>query len=185
MKRVKRPAAVVITIVAGLILVVAGPVAAKWVYFYMTQIRCGTPRAEGEIQALSAALETYKQEHGGYPSNTATEQLSPAQFHDPALYIPASQFLYRILSGDNDGDPRIGSHADSKAYFPFKRDMIRMAPGGPYVVDPWGNAYGYSTLKAKQPNSNDGYNSGGFDLWSTGGTTRSRNQSGWYANWER
>lgn len=184
MKRVNRPAAVVITIVAGSILVLAGPAAAKWALFRMTTWKCGTPRAEGEIQALSAALEAYKQEHGGYPSNGATEQLSPVQFHDPALYIPASQFLYRILSGDNDGDSRSDSASDSKVYFPFKRDMIRMAPGGPYVVDPWGNAYGYSTIKAKQPNSNNGYNSS-FDMWSTGGTTDSRKQRRWYTTWDR
>lgn len=173
----------VIMIVAGLVVVLAGPAAAKWGFLYMPQTNCGVPRVGGEIMALSAALETYKQEHGSYPSNAATENLSPVHLHDPTYYIPAARFLYRVLSGDTDGNPRTPLPPGSKVYFPFKPEMVRMAPGGAFVVDPWGNPYGSSTLKARQPNSSDGHNNLGFDLWSTGGGTRAKDQRNWTKNW--
>ncbi|MHA3770269.1 hypothetical protein ACXR0O_01880 [Verrucomicrobiota bacterium sgz303538] len=143
---------------------------------------CTVSRIDGELTALSAALETYSQDHGGYPSNAASEDLSPERDLDPATYIASSQLLYRALSGDADGDPRTPLPESHKPYFAFKKDMLRTAPDGTYAVDPWGNAYGYSTLKAMHPENNAGYNSS-FDLWSTSGGARAKDRQRWVKNW--
>ncbi len=132
---------------------------------------------------MSAALESYKMDHGKYPSSSETEKLSPEQSPDPATYIAASQFLYRALTGDFDGNPDTSSPEDGKRYFEFQKKMVRRtADGECYVIDPWGNPYGYSTLKAKHPESSAGHNTL-YDIWSTGGGNRVKDRKRWAKNW--
>jgi type II secretory pathway pseudopilin PulG len=178
----------IIIILAGLILATAGYVQKK-----------GTrARAETEIAALSAALESYKADNGIYPRdptpNTATDLLDARTMGDPAtanatVYNAASLVLYRALSGDRNLDRTVsvadenfdidGSALSSpltqlpRSYFAFKPNQlspIDQTQNVTFIQDPFGNSYGYST--AYQNNPTTGYNPT-FDLWSTAGTAPS------------
>ena len=165
-------------IVMAIIIVLAGLVIGTSGY---VQKKGARSRAEAEIAAMSAALESYKADNGIYPQDTATNSLDARSSTDPADYAAASLFLYRSLSGrEANGTPITGA----KSYFSFKPQMIsgtRDANGNVAtatgVRDPFGNHYGYST--ANQANSSFGYNPT-FDLWST---ANSGNAAEWIKNW--
>ena len=169
---------VIIIILAGLILATSGYV----------QKKGKRSRAEAEIAAISAALENYKADNGVYPSDTKTNELKPNSMGDPTVqaYQDASLALYKAISGDVNNDPnRI---AESKSYFPFKPNQLNpttQTQAVTFIKDPFGFAYGYSTVKNFAPAGADGYNPT-FDLWSTGGekdATSTPNQSPWIKNW--
>jgi len=161
----------IIIILASLILSTVGYV----------QKKGARSRAEAEIAAISAALESYKADNGTYPFDANTNTLN-ATNTDSNTYSAASLSLYKALSGDPDGD-RV---ADQKSYFTFKPNMLAPAGGTGNVTairDPFGNSYGYSTSKNPVANANAstalGYNPT-FDLWSTANSTDA-NQ--WIKNW--
>jgi type II secretory pathway pseudopilin PulG len=186
----------IIIILAGLILTTAGYV----------QRKGARARAETEIAAMSAAIESYKADNGIYPrdtTNNTTDNLaaltdanyaskspadpvpSPAPGYDPsnASYSNASFYLYAQLSGNPIGDR---STFTQKTYFTFKPNMLLPAGGTGTVTaiaDPFGKSYGYST--AQQANSSKGFNPT-FDLWSTAGTSNSTDaayEKAWIKNW--
>src|SRR5712692_2750170 len=81
----------IIIILAGLILSTVGYV----------QKKGARSRAEAEIAAMSAALESYKADNGIYPCDaTTTDTLDPAATINLANYAAASLYLYKQLSGD-------------------------------------------------------------------------------------
>jgi type II secretory pathway pseudopilin PulG len=163
----------IIIILAGLILSTVGYV----------QKKGARSRAEAEIAAMSAALESYKADNGIYPTDATTTEQLKATDTDSKDYKPASRYLYKQLSGDDDGDPTTAAPASAKNYLgsALKPQMLSPNPPGPntFIRDPFGNSYGYSTLKAVSPTSIDGYNPT-FDLWSTANSTAA-NQ--WIKNW--
>ena len=182
---------IIILILAGLILSISSYV----------QNKGARARAETEIAAISAALESYKADNGIYPANNATNALDPTMT-DPSSssYVSASNYLYIQLSGDSDGNPTTTSSSDTRNYFggSLKQSMLGPNPPGAntYFRDPFGNSYGYSTSKNPIANpanytSASGYNPT-FDLWSTAGTgtgaTPTPNpaptpQNQWIKNW--
>ena len=172
---------VVITIIialAGLILSTSGYV----------QKKSARSRAEAEIAALSAALENFKADNGAYPTSGNTDNLRANAEGDPRRpsYVSAGKDLYLQISGDSDGNPTTPGNGKNYMGSGLKPNMIAPKIPGPnsYIVDPFGNCYGYSTVKAATPTGGDGYNPT-FDLWSTAGTTSGnasdRNQ--WIKNW--
>jgi type II secretory pathway pseudopilin PulG len=172
-------------IVMAIILILAGLILATSSYVQKKGYRS---RAEAEIAAMSAALENYKADNGIYPSDADTKALKPNAKGDPTQseYQKASLSLYKLVSGDADNDAsRI---AESKSYFNFKPNQLSPQAQNlavTYIRDPFGNSYGYSTVKASVPSGTDGYNPT-FDLWSTGGTidsTTSPTQTQWIKNW--
>jgi type II secretory pathway pseudopilin PulG len=164
--------AIIITL-AGLVLATAGYV----------QKKGARSRAEAEIAAISAALESYKADNGIYPSNTDTNTLDPTATVDPtsSSYGKSSLYLYEQISGDTDAN-RV---AEAKTYFAFKPNMLLPAPPSTATVtairDPFGNSYGYSTEKASDSTKN-GYNPT-YDLWSTAGGKSTTDVPGWIKNW--
>ncbi len=168
----------IILILAGLILATSGYV----------QKKGKRARAEAEIVAMSAALENYKADNGVYASSAETNALKPNTIGDPtsANYTSASLALYKLISGDADNSA--DRSAESKSYFPFKPNQLSpqtQALAVSCIRDPFGNSYGYSTVKAWAPAGTDGYNPT-FDLWSTGGIVNAANppnQSEWIKNW--
>jgi type II secretory pathway pseudopilin PulG len=174
---------VVITIIialAGLILGTVGYV----------QKKGARSRAEAEIAALSAALESYKSDNGIYWSSPATISLT-ATDTNLVDYWPASLELFKALAAQNaDGT----SIAGQKSYMTFKpstlgRPNMALPVSGSnqvlYLRDPFGNSYGYSTSKNPDANPNASTSSGynpTFDLWSTGGDTAG-NTTQWLKNW--
>jgi type II secretory pathway pseudopilin PulG len=170
-------------IVMSIIIILAGLTIATMGY---VQTKSRRSRAEAEIAAISAALENYKADNGVYPSNLDTNGLDPTTDVNPIPppptnnYSKASLYLYEQLSGDTDNDRK----PDTKSYFAFKPNQLNPSDQTKNVVamvDPFGNSYGYSTLKASDPTKN-GYNPT-FDLWSTAGGTKTTDVPGWIKNW--
>jgi len=151
-------------------------------------------RAEAEIAAMSAAMESYKADNGIYPTTANTNALDARTATNPSAYQTASFDLYTALTGDTNGDRTVGAgdtNPSAKSYFSFKPNQLNPAPPSTATVtsirDPFGNSYGYST--ANQANSSNGYNPT-FDLWSTGGYTPPGGpsptptpQNFWIKNW--
>lgn len=172
-------------IVMAIAIVLAGLILATANYVQKKGYRS---RAEAEIAAISAALENYKADNGVYPRTAETNALMPNKMGDPsaASYTSASLALYKLISGDADNSN--DRSAESKSYFTFKPNQLSPTDQTAKVLlirDPFGNSYGYSTVKASAPAGSDGYNPT-FDFWSTAGSTDSSNapnQSQWIRNW--
>jgi prepilin-type N-terminal cleavage/methylation domain-containing protein len=166
----------IILVLAGLILSTAGYV----------QKKGARARAETEIAAMSAALESYKADNGVYPRGPAvattiggttipanvTDNLDPRTHGNPTStpspnYRQASLYLYTQLSGDLTGNRQ----PTAKSYLTFKPNMLSPVDQTQivqYIRDPFGKSYGYSTANQAAPTA--GYNPT-FDLWSTSGLT--------------
>jgi type II secretory pathway pseudopilin PulG len=174
----------IIIILAGLILSTVGYV----------QKKGARSRAEAEIAAISAALESYKADNGIYPRGNASGSGTTAPYDTDKLdarlpiasaYQPACLFLYKQLSGDTNANlqPPVGA----KSYFSFKPQMLAGARDSNnnitsviYIRDPFGNSYGYSTAYQYSPTT--GYNPT-FDLWSVADDSSGTNQAQWIKNW--
>jgi type II secretory pathway pseudopilin PulG len=178
---------IIIFILAGLVLSISSYV----------QNKGARARAETEIAAMSAALESYKADNGIYPSTANTVSLTSAQ-PDPtsSAYKTASLDLYKALSGDLDAN--LSTDANQKSYFDFKKQML-YGPRDPngnltsvsYIRDPFGpvanpNSYGYSTSKNPMANPTNYSTAPGnnptFDLWSTASDTSGATAK-WIKNW--
>jgi general secretion pathway protein G len=166
----------IIIILAGLILSTVGYV----------QKKGARSRAETEIAAMSAAIESYKADNGIYPrddtTNQYTDTLDARQDTNATatVYQNASLYLYSSLFGATNGSRTPASGA--RSYFVFKPNMLSPADqtlNVEYIRDPFGNSYGYSTANQADPTTPKGYNPT-FDLWSTANSTDA-NQ--WIKNW--
>jgi type II secretory pathway pseudopilin PulG len=162
-----------LVVVFGLILILTGLILSTVGYARKKGARA---RAETEIAAMAAALESYKSDNAVYPRDNATNQytdtLNAQQNFDPtqSVYQNASFYLYGQLSGNPSGDRTTYTQ---QRYFQFKPNMLFPADqtqNVQYIQDPFGNSYGYST--ANQADSTKGYNPT-FDLWSTAGVAPS------------
>jgi type II secretory pathway pseudopilin PulG len=192
-----------VLVVIAIIIVLAGLVLSTVGY---VQKKGARSRAETEIAAITAALESYKADNGVYPRNSDTDDLDPNSDPDPTSgldptqpcsstnkYTKANLYLYEQISGDIDAD-RVG---DAKSYFAFKPEMLLPPPPNtcpvigirdPFGRDRFGNPYGYGYSTAYQAwidggsqGTQKGYNPT-FDLWSTAGD-KSGNQNQWIKNW--
>ncbi len=151
----------IILILAGLILSIAGN----------ANYKGSLARASGEIQAFSAAIESYKTDNGAYPRITAangasnsytTDTLLPNSSFDPAAaqaptYSGTSETLYQLLSGwfniDANGKTALATGTPLPTrYYTFKDTQLSPANMYPFkpanvtaIIDPFGLSYGYST----------------------------------------
>ena len=170
-------------IVMSIIIVLAGLVIATSGY---VQEKSKRSRTEAEIAAISAALESYKADNGIYPTNPATEALKANSTIGVSEYQDAGKFLYIQLAGDPDGNPTTPNDGRNYMGGTLKPNMLSPTPpnAGTYIRDPFGNCYGYSTVKSSVPTGLDGYNPT-FDLWSTGGIAPPvpSDQAKWIKNW--
>ena len=171
---------IVLLVVISIIIILAGLILSTVGYM---QKKGARSRAEAEIAAISAALESYKADNGIYPRDTIkTDQVDPAISPIPTT---ATQFLYEQLSGNSATNLQPISGA--RSYFAFKPQMLfgtKDSNGNltsvSYIRDPFGNSYGYSTLKAS--GGTGGYNPT-FDLWSIADDSSGTNQTKWIKNW--
>lgn len=135
----------IIAILAALVLSTAG----------FVQKKAARSRAETEIAALSAALESYKADIGDYPTtNNANGTNQPG----------ANAFLRAALS------PTTG-----KVYFDFSKSMGTTLATNGNITDPFGENYGY-----QYPGDTNRNGSNFFDLWSRGAST---DTNIWTKNW--
>ena len=155
-----------LVVVVGLILVLTGLVLSTVGYARKKGARA---RAETEIAAMSAALESYKADNAVYPA-----------YPGPT---PGSHALYQGLSGD--GNDAIGGtiastgtpSSSGKSYMTLKPNMLSPNPpdATTHVIDPFRNDYNYLA-----PGTN---NSATFDLWSTANANPPTDQNQWIKNW--
>jgi type II secretory pathway pseudopilin PulG len=180
----------IIIILAGLILSTADYV----------QKKGARSRAEAEIAAMSAALESYKADNGIYPTTANTTALDARTAINSSTYQSASFDLYSALTGDTNGDRTTGSgdaNPSAKGYISFRPNQLSPSDQTRNVQsirDPFGNPYGYSTASNPQANPTPattpvGYNPT-FDLWSTADPTPTPStsptptpQNHWIKNW--
>ena len=155
-------------------------------------------RASAEIQAMSAANESYKADNGIYPqsdgvlvTNSAGNPYNASTWDGTQTeYQTNSTLLFIALSGQtNYATPPA---AGTKIYMSFKLNQVgNPAAGGfSYIKDPWNMSYAYSTGNLTPTATNYPYNGNGFfDLWSTGGVTTAKYNNNnsltnaWISNW--
>jgi type II secretory pathway pseudopilin PulG len=173
-------------LVVGIIMVLAGLVLTTVGY---ARKKGALARAETEIAALSAACENYKADNAVYPNSTGTggtDGLDPST-NNPANYEMPCRYMYGEISGDRDFDGIPDTNA--RPYMAFKEtSLLRADMSNPpsssnrvtAIRDPFGNSYGYSTMKASGGAS--GYNPT-FDLWSITDGAAGTDQTKWIKNW--
>lgn len=147
----------IIAILTGLVISVGG----------YAQNKAARERALGEIQEMTTACESYKNDYGGYPQDSDTDLLDPRLDGNPNSgasfdrYKKSCLALYSALTGDTDGaasgKPDGRPEAGKKTYIDFKPNRLsydKDANGNikevKYIQDPFGNCYGYSTMALKQ-----------------------------------
>src|SRR5205807_6293557 len=133
---------IIILILAGLILSISSYV----------QNKGARARAETEIAAMAAALESYKADNGIYPrdnpGNQYTDNLNAKVDADPpqSKYQHASLYLFFHPSGLDASQQPV---ARLKSSFALTPHMLSHPAGNTttvaYIRDPFGNSYGYST----------------------------------------
>src|SRR5207244_12704599 len=96
---------IIILILAGLILSISSYV----------QNKGARARAETEIAAMSAALESYKADNGVYPTSANTNSLDPATTN-PSSYVTACRSLYIQLNGVSDGNAATTTSSDTEHF---------------------------------------------------------------------
>jgi type II secretory pathway pseudopilin PulG len=173
-------------VVIAIIIILAGLVLSTVGYI---QKKAARSRAETEIAAMSAALESYKADNAVYPRDASSSDLLDPTTTDLANYKTPCRYMYGQVSGDHDfdGTPDPGA----RSYMAFKpasllRDDMSNPPSlsNPVTAirDPFGNSYGYSTAKAANPSGTVGYNPT-FDLWTVAEGTAGTDQTKWIKNW--
>lgn len=153
---------VVIGILAGITLGGAGAV----------RRHAAVGQAKAEIAALEAACARYQADLGMFPSNTSVN-LSPisASSANPVNYQAAGRTLFTDLFGTNFYNRAAGL----KRYFEPKASMVSSTnSSNPFLVDPWGNAYGYYSDGAGTPL-----------IWSTAGQASLTGTNKWITSWPR
>jgi prepilin-type N-terminal cleavage/methylation domain-containing protein len=166
----------IIVILGGLVLSTVG----------YAQKHAARSRAGTEIAAMSAACESYKADNGVYPRSATTDGLDPTT-SNIANYKTPSRDMYGLISGDGtfDGTPDAGA----RSYMTFKPNSLLRddmsnppSPSNPVraIRDPFGNSYGYSTMKAS--GGANGYNPT-FDLWTVADGTAGTDPTKWVKNW--
>lgn len=160
----------IIAILASLVLATSG----------FVQKKAATSRAEAEIAALSAALESYKVDMGDYPVGTNG---SPNSTNAPTTN---NAFLRAALAPDK-ANPLNPLNPLNKVYFEFSKGMGNGAAGwatntNQPVLDPFGQPYGYYYTNSSPSSPNAGLQSGTnfFDIWSRASST---NTNAWIKNW--
>jgi type II secretory pathway pseudopilin PulG len=146
-------------------------------------------RAETEIAAMSAAIENYKADNGVYPNSSGTGGTDGLDSSTTNIvnYETPCRYMYGEISGDRDFDGT--PDTSTRRYMTFKQmSLLRADMSNPpsssnpvtAIRDPFGNSYGYSTMKAS--GGANGSNPT-FDLWSIADGAAGTDQTKWIKNW--
>ncbi|HEY8966121.1 MAG TPA: prepilin-type N-terminal cleavage/methylation domain-containing protein [Candidatus Methylacidiphilales bacterium] len=147
--------------------------------------KAGISRAQGEIQALSTALERYKIDQGIYPETAAIPTGGngyPGEVDPDNVYKDNAYVLFQSLAGGKESFFDSGAPT-TPVYFEFKANMLsKNTSGRTFVADPFGHPYGFTT------DSNAYFNTGFVDLWSTAGQNGQGSKTNvlqWVTNWKQ
>jgi general secretion pathway protein G len=158
----------IIAILAGLLIQTAG----------FVQEKSGRARAESEIKAIEAGLETYKLDYGSYPESTSDgdnstkvliTELALNPINNPDQYGNRKPFEFplKMLEGYKSGESMTYEAALEKS---------------DYLVDPFGNPYHYEFKTDPTWTNENRSGKGAYNLWSQG-KKNSDNEKLWITNW--
>lgn len=177
------------------------------------QNKSAKTKALGEITEMGQGCERYKADYGSFPSDEDSDLLdaridgNPTSGASGKRYENANLVLYRALTGDTEKNPDYKAEDGEKSYIWFTPNRLSYKKdnqtGQPtevkFIMDPFGNCYGYSTIGLKsekdyidqlkknatteRPATKEGYNSAAFDMWSTSGQTNITADEKWVKNW--
>jgi len=124
--------------------------------------------AKAQVAALQAACDRYYADNNAYPVNTS---VSPTSSFAPSGYTTAGKALFTNLFGGN----QYNVAPTSKRYFEPKSSMVSSTnTADPYLLDPWGYAFGYNSDGVNAPL-----------IWSTAGQTTSTGTNKWITSWPK
>lgn len=191
----------IIGILMALVIGVAGPV----------QQQARVYRAKGEIAGMETALTRFETDNGFVPTSIAISTSGNVYGGDPGdNYIKASRALFLALTGrhyywtvsTNVGPNYYTSMKQSQVYNPNPNptepsgqmsdnfstyDTAGGLSAGDYIMDPWGNPYGF--YYATNSTNHSLFNQVTYDLWTTSGETNTPGGTNdavmkrWKANW--
>lgn len=154
----------IISILSGMLFVSWGPIS------NMLNRRT----AEAQVQAMTTALNEYAIDNGSEPS--FPEMPIPTEDFDPTseFYMNVSRGLFKELTGRTRFDER---PTGTNYYNALNVKMVGDPSEDSWFMDPWRNAYGYTTDAE--------YNEDSYDLWSTGGLKEDKpgRLKRWITNW--
>jgi len=196
----------------------------------LVQRKSALARTQGEVASLQLAVKNYETDNASPPREEGVTEaifsegkaddkgLDPRKHGAPSSgdqlkrYKDSILVLYKALSGDENLDFKSSAEETGKAYASdfFRPERIKFddpkstSRKVEYVVDPFGNCYGYSTAglaqeeayreslrkdpKSERPSENQlsGY-SPTFDIWSTAGSNvqapTDADRVKWVKNW--
>jgi len=156
----------IIGILAGLTLGAAGAV----------RRHGATSTAKAEVAALQAACDRYFADNNSYPAPSTNSMPNPSLSSDvnpspTSKYAIAGRSLFKELFGTN----QYNLPPSTKRYFEPKPAMVSSTTNAnPYLIDPWGYAYGYNSDGTNAPL-----------IWSTAGQTTSAGTNKWITSWPK
>jgi prepilin-type N-terminal cleavage/methylation domain-containing protein len=156
----------IIGILAGLTLGAAGAV----------RRHGATSTAKAEVAALQAACDRYFADNNSYPAPSTNSMPNPSLSSDvnpspTSKYAIAGRSLFKELFGTN----QYNLPPSTKRYFEPKPAMVSSTTNAnPYLIDPWGYAYGYNSDGTNAPL-----------IWSTAGQTTMAGTNKWITSWPK
>jgi len=125
--------------------------------------------AQADVAALQPACDLYFADHNSYPTTNSLPD--PSTSFNPTVYTSAGQRLFTALFGTN----QYNKPPANKRYFEPKPSMVSSTTNAnPFLVDPWGYAYGYNSDGTNAPL-----------IWSTSGQTTSGGTNKWITSWPK
>lgn len=168
--------------VIGIIALIAGLIVATAGYANRKSLRSKT---EAQLKQIELALELYKNEEGYYPITPDDVQRVYGISH--TNHVGASNNvlrLYTAITGYSvtNGPPNT---PERTSYFPeIKTEMIQKVGATNYLVDPYGNIWGYFSAPKNAAFKTNQYNPRTYDLWSFG-LTPSEPTNSLICNWRQ
>jgi asparagine N-glycosylation enzyme membrane subunit Stt3 len=124
--------------------------------------------AKAEVAALQAACDRYYADNNAYPLN---DSVDPSSSFAPTAYTAAGQVLFSNLFGGN----QYNIAPSAKRYFEPKPSMVNSTnTANPYLIDPWGYAYGYNSDGTNAPL-----------IWSTANQKTEAGTNKWITSWPK
>ena len=115
---------------------------------------------------------------GSYPTATRlTINASDYPKRPDNLYREAGQILFTNLWGASTYTVTTGTLR--KPYLDIPKQMVGTDRTPNYLIDPWGNPYGYYWS-----GNNSLFSGAAPDIWSTGGGINAAARGKWIANWD-
>jgi prepilin-type N-terminal cleavage/methylation domain-containing protein len=143
--------------------------------------------AKAEVAALQAACDRYYADNSEYPETNSmpdpSASASSSSDVNPSTstkYSSAGKALFNKLFGTN----QYNRPPFNKRYFEPKPAMVSSTTNAnPYLIDPWGYAYGYNCRSTT--NTTTGEVSWNQPMiWSTAGTTKGETNK-WITSWPK